>query len=107
MTTNTVIQTAFAITTEYSLISNKHPVILTAYMVIYNEYQKCDACRGVIQKFYTIKFHVIPVTLTANVVILDELLRLKSIKPTIVTSAMGRKENLVGISIHHNIVLQC
>ena len=58
LTTNTVIHTAFAITTEYSLISNKHPVILTAYVVIYNEFQKCDACRSVIQKLNNIQFHM-------------------------------------------------
>ena len=60
LTTNTVIQTAFAITTEYSLISNKHPVILTAYVVIYNEFQKCDVCRSVIKKLYNIYNFILP-----------------------------------------------
>ena len=46
----TVIQTAFAITTKYSFKSDKHLVILTAYVVINNEFQKYDACRSVIQK---------------------------------------------------------
>ena len=50
----TVIQTAFAITTKYSFKSDKHLVILTAYVVINNEFQKYDACRSVIQKLYRI-----------------------------------------------------
>ena len=54
LATNTVIQTAFAITTKNSFKSDERPVILTAFVVIYNEFQKCDACRSVIQKLYNI-----------------------------------------------------
>ena len=39
---------------KYSFKSDKHPVILTAYVVIYHTFQKCDACRSVIQKLYNI-----------------------------------------------------
>ena len=89
LATNTVIQTAFAITTKNSFKSDERPVILTAFVVIYNEFQKCDACRSVIQKLYNIQFHVIPVTLKENVVIFNELNeQLKSRKSIIVTSAM-------------------